>query len=139
MPRGGRRTPTPGREYANRRDLNQPAKNAALKLVAPATPQEPFGSRAQREQQQAALPMGAPAAPPAGGGAPSPFTQLVPLDAPTQRPDEPVTAGSPSGAGPGPATPPPAQTTQQLVVQLAEANPSPELAQLLDYVTTGRG
>lgn len=28
--------------------------------------------------------------------------QVVPLDAPTQRPDEPVTAGSPSGPGVGP-------------------------------------
>jgi hypothetical protein len=27
---------------------------------------------------------------------------VVPLDAPTQRPDEPLTAGLPVGAGPGP-------------------------------------
>jgi len=28
--------------------------------------------------------------------------QITPLDAPTERPDEPVTAGAPSGPGPGP-------------------------------------
>lgn len=29
--------------------------------------------------------------------------QVVPLDAPSQRPDEPVTAGAAGGLGPGPA------------------------------------
>jgi len=29
--------------------------------------------------------------------------QVTPLFAPTQRPDEPITAGAPFGAGPGPA------------------------------------
>lgn len=28
--------------------------------------------------------------------------KITPLDAPTERPDEPVTAGAPSGPGPGP-------------------------------------
>ena len=40
-----------------------------------------------------------PAPTPAGGGLPS----VTPLDAPTQNPDEPVTAGAPLGAGIGPA------------------------------------
>lgn len=31
-----------------------------------------------------------------------PRAAIVPLSAPTQRPDEPVTAGSPMGPGPGP-------------------------------------
>lgn len=35
-------------------------------------------------------------------GAPDPRGGLVPLDAPTQRPDEPLTAGNPLGPGPGP-------------------------------------
>lgn len=34
--------------------------------------------------------------------APDPRASLVPLSAPTQRPDEPVTAGNPLGAGVGP-------------------------------------
>lgn len=43
-------------------------------------------------------------APTGGAGAPA-FTlpgQVVGLDAPTQRPGEPLTAGLPHGAGPGP-------------------------------------
>jgi hypothetical protein len=42
---------------------------------------------------------GAPA-PSAGGGLPFNFPQAIPLDAPTQRPDEPITAGMPFGEGP---------------------------------------
>lgn len=33
--------------------------------------------------------------------APSPLSRITPLNAPTARPDEPVTAGVPSGPGPG--------------------------------------
>lgn len=36
-------------------------------------------------------------------GAPTPAPSAIPLGAPTQRPDEPVTAGSSMGAGVGPA------------------------------------
>lgn len=32
----------------------------------------------------------------------SPMPQVTPLSAPTQRPEEPVTAGAPAGPGPGP-------------------------------------
>lgn len=33
----------------------------------------------------------------------NPFAGVTPLTEPTQRPDEPITAGSPSGPGPGPS------------------------------------
>lgn len=46
-------------------------------------------------QEMASIQGGAPLA---GGGGPAP----TPLDAPTARPDEPVTAGAALGAGPGP-------------------------------------
>lgn len=61
---------------------------------------EPYGQNNFREIQSGA-PMGTPPAPAgmSGGGAAQP---LVPLDAPTQRPDEPVTAGAALGPGVGP-------------------------------------
>lgn len=48
-----------------------------------------------------APPSGGSMSPPAGGGQPAP-PQLTPIGAPTQRPGEPVTHGSPLGPGAGP-------------------------------------
>ena len=64
---------------------------------------------------------------------------VTPLSAPTQRPNEPVTAGSPLGAGPGPEalgihpaqTIPTGQSAKSLVQTLAShPDASPELQQL---------
>ena len=75
MARGGERLGRPGAAYSNRTDLAQnPIKTAPA--PAPALRSDPTG---------------APAGP-----------SLMPLDAPTQRPNEPVTAGAPVGPGPGP-------------------------------------
>lgn len=99
--RGGRRTGTPGKNYAQRGDLNQ---NRTLPVSAPSG--LGYGERKALEDQQRAMP--APAATPVGsvpptaaltsGRAPLPpgfFTET------TQRPDEPLTAGINLGAGPG--------------------------------------
>jgi hypothetical protein len=59
--------------------------------------------QAFRDAEQAA-PMaaqGPPSAPAPAGGASRPV-DVVPFDAPTQHPDEPVTSGNPMGAGVGP-------------------------------------
>jgi hypothetical protein len=107
MPRGGRRTGTPGKAYSNRSDLNVPAQAASG---------QQYGMRGQQMAAQRALPVarpatdavpsgGSPAAGgPAGAGTPAgPLPgSLTPLDAPTQRPGEPVTTGLPVGAGAGP-------------------------------------
>jgi hypothetical protein len=76
-----------------------------------------YGERAEQVAAQRAIPLaraeGFQPAPSGGGGggggAPSGSSmtgplpgQVVPLDAPSQRPDEPVTAGMAMGAGPGP-------------------------------------
>jgi hypothetical protein len=66
-------------------------------------PDARYGEQADYQEIQAGARMGAPAAAtqtPAAGVDPS---GLVPLDAPTGRPDEPVTAGAPLGPGVGPA------------------------------------
>ena len=79
--RGGKRQGTPGKGYTNRTDLTsnydqQKASPAAGGITAPAD----------------AAPMQLPVYP----------DQTPNLLDPTQRPQEPITAGLPTGAGPGP-------------------------------------
>ena len=115
MPRGGSRAGAPGSAYPNRSDLN-----ANRSLPVRTVPGQTYGAAEQQQNAQRLVPMGAPplglplagggpgapggGAAPAGGAPPS-FLQpgsLTPLDAPSQRPDEPVTHGASLGAGPGP-------------------------------------
>lgn len=101
MPRGGRRRGRPGASYAQRTDLNAGPRT----LPVQAAPSQGYGERVAQERAQQAVPMApAPGPPPvAAGAAPAGPIALPPaLDAPTGRPDEPVTAGSPTGPGPGP-------------------------------------
>ena len=84
MPRGGRRQGQAGKAYANRTDLLQNRDNgasAAAGGIVASAPQQPQ----QAPQQASAYPEDSPNL----------------LD-PTNRPDEPVTHGLPSGAGAGP-------------------------------------
>ena len=92
MPRGGRRTGQQGRAYPNRSDLNaQPVRTV---------PNQTYGQAGQQaaSQQVIPLPQQQPFQSRLGNAAPSP----PPLDAPTQRPQEPLTAGANFGPGPGP-------------------------------------
>lgn len=105
MPRGGARRGTPGTTYANRTDLN-------TSLPKTAAPGQTYGSGAAQMRAQTAMPMGAqpppaPAGPPAPPGQPPVQPgQFGPLDRPTDRPGEPLTAGAPIGPGPNsPALP----------------------------------
>ena len=109
MPRGGRRQGAPGQSYGQRSDLNAP------KIMS--VPGQTYGKQAEQVAAQRAIPMGPPPSasmpPPAapapgaaapGAGAPPPMPMpggLTPLDAPSERPDEPVTAGMAMGAGAG--------------------------------------
>lgn len=80
-------------------------------------PGQQYGQRIAQERAQQAVPLAgatspgpaaapSPSAPPPSGGMPTllsgpPPGLLTPLDAPTQRPDEPITAGMDVGPGPG--------------------------------------
>jgi hypothetical protein len=100
---GGQRQPTAGKSYTNRRDLqSQPAQVSTGQAYGEAT--------AQREALRVVPMAGAPALPapagpsPGGGGgvpgpAPGGFGDFA---RPTERPDEPLTAGADGGLGPGP-------------------------------------
>lgn len=111
----------------------------------------PYGDRQQLEQAQQAVPLpnGPPQQPdvhPVLAGA----QQMQPpagsmLAGPTTAPNEPLTAGIPLGAGPGPEALPglgaPARydTVNQLLTQLAASpDASPEVTRLAAYVQTGR-
>lgn len=64
-------------------------------LPATAATGQTYGERGAQIAAQRAVPMGVP-------GTPLPPGSHGPLDRPTERPDEPLTAGIPSGPGPGP-------------------------------------
>lgn len=91
MARGGPRQGTPGKSYDNRTDL--------LGNYGQSKP----GASPASGGAAAPAPAGAPAAQPPEAVHPD---TILPLDAPTQRPNEPVTAGLPFGPGAGPPAPP---------------------------------
>lgn len=121
MPSGGYRKPEkpaavsgPGR-FAKRTD-GQPGSQPVRNLTG-----GPYGEGQEMAELQSSAPMsdtqGTPA--PSGGG--SPLPPVTPLGAPSERPDEPVTAGAPVGEGPG-------------LEALGMGDPKPEMAALKKYL-----
>jgi hypothetical protein len=87
-----------------------------------------YGGRKDFEDIQGGAPM---AAAPSGPALPPP----TPLFAPTERPDEPVTAGAPVGPGPGPAAPPVHnKSVSARFYELAAKDESGELTRMADIL-----
>lgn len=148
---GGTRAGAPGALYANRTDLN-----ANKNLPARVATNQTYGKAQQQLQAQRTVPMApgpgiltrpgtvqASPAPPSGTmpGVPSPAPGMAPgamgpLNRPTERPGEPVTAGINQGAGPGTEALPPglmqgnANRLSDTLSSLARSSGSPALAQL---------
>jgi len=112
-----------------------PAMMAARGQVAKG---QTYGKRKQQEDAMRAVPMA-----PSPTGTAQPVRRPTPnaagsLTAPTARPMEPITAGAPFGAGPGPEAMglPMMQPTEDVAVselrQILMSYPSDELADLLD-------
>jgi len=76
--------------YPQRTDLN---------MAPTAVPGQTYGEAGAQIAAQRAVPMGAPATPAAPTAPTSTPGQYGPLDRPTERPNEPVTAGAPFGPG----------------------------------------
>lgn len=76
--------------YPQRTDLN---------MAPSAVPGQTYGEAGAQMAAQRAVPMGAPAAPAAPKAPTVAPGQYGPLDRPTERPNEPVTAGAPFGPG----------------------------------------
>lgn len=144
MPRGGRRSGQVGKPYPNRRDLRS--------TQAPKAAQgQPYGEAKAQVDAQKAIPLSRIPAP--QGVRPGPSTAAVagmvgggnisvpPLNAPSARPNEPITAGLPTGPGPGPeALNLPVQSSeddQMLAVLRAfhQAYPNSDIARLISEVT----
>lgn len=89
--RGGPRQGTPGKGYSNRTDMISNYDQAAASPAA-----------------------GGIEAPPVQGPPPITPDDIPGIDAPTERPDEPITAGLPIGPGPGPQRDNRATETQAL-------------------------
>lgn len=138
---GGERSGTPGRAYSNRSDLN------TRRLPVQTGRGQPYGTAAAQTRSQRAVPMAAPQpprmAPPEAqaAGAPSALAprSAIPLDAPTARPDEPVTSGLPIGPGAGPESlfMPPDPTALQLRA-LYGLFPNDDLLGLIEELEQGR-
>lgn len=115
----------------NRTDLNTELANTS---VGTGDDRE-WGARQADEQAQEAVPMAGPRQPPTLPGA------MGPLNRPTEMPDQPITAGLPSGPGPGPEALLLADgavmkrrqyRARQYAEQLARLTGSPELKRILD-------
>lgn len=141
MPRGGRRAGTPGKSYGNRTDLNT---NRTLPVRT--APGQAYGVAGQQAEAQRAIPLRPqpPAGPPpstdAMPGPAGPSSPVVPLDAPTARPNEPLTAGV--NIGPGPGAPPMSQPAPDPLIEELRAVylafPNEDLRELLEDYDTGR-
>lgn len=128
MARGGKRKGRPGAGYGNRTDLvAQPVKTG---------PSQQYGQAAAQQRAQQAIPLPQQAPPP----------MPVDLFAPTQRPDEPVTAGltqrpmaMPASNMPSdPSLPSPMDAerspARQILVDLYKQFPYPELLDLIERI-----
>jgi hypothetical protein len=135
MPRGRRNRPLSG-AYPQRTDL---AQRRAQPVRAPTG--LPYGDRKALEDAQRALPL-----PDISSEAPAPQTLPVPppgvlgpLDRPTERPNEPLTAGLSIGEGPGPEAvrygPGPSEDDIILgrLLALHRMYPSSDLAELISW------
>jgi hypothetical protein len=159
MPRGGRRNGKPGKAYGSRTDLNDLKSQQYGDGVrrAESLAAVPVRNKAQIEaRERSATPVGgitfddgrvdttgvsfAPgvrSAPHQAAPGPDPGTLGGLLD-PTARPDEPLTAGNPLGAGPGPEVMNQASGDQDLDNLRAIFKAHPSLA-LLDLIQEMEG
>lgn len=134
--RGGKRQGTPGMAYSNRSDLAQAPRAAPSKRYGEAQASLD-AQRAVPLPQQPAVTAGA------GGGSTPPPPGPLPGDlgfaAPSSRPAEPITAGLPIGAGPGPSALQPAVDPIVETLRAAyRAFPNAETAALLEAIEGSR-
>jgi hypothetical protein len=81
---------------ANRFDLQNPAQ----KIAKSAAKGQTYGKATEQMASQSAVPMGASPSDVSASRAAKQSAKLTSIGAPTQRPDEPITAGANFGAGP---------------------------------------
>lgn len=122
-------------QYPNRSDLQNPARKVARQAAKGQT----YGKAKQQMDAQRAVPMAAPATPAPQRSVPGQFGKF---NRPTERPDEPGTAGASFGPGPTPTNrvsmPRAFDPVFTELAALYEMFPSEELADMLDsYLREG--
>jgi hypothetical protein len=100
-----------------------------------------YGDRKQLAEQQAAAPMAGRQPVPTGRVQPNTVQQNRPpvttLTAPSQRPTEPLTAGLPFGAGPGPEALGTVRNTNKassVLQKIVNNDPTGQVAELYEYL-----
>ncbi len=131
MPSGGNhppRNPAPasGPGALSRRTDGGPEEQAAARWI----PQDEYGAATELMDIQQSAPMRQ-----------QEVRQATPLNAPTQAPDEPITAGAPFGPGVGPRPEPPEPAPMAprddvslIIIAAYAAHPSPELGALMNML-----
>lgn len=94
-----------------------------------------YGEGQEMMELQSSAPMSeqsspAPQARSGGRAAPSPQQSVTPLFAPSERPDEPITAGAPFGPGPGPQVQIQQSTVASIINRLGVTSESEQLLAL---------
>lgn len=141
--RGGARTGTVGKSYANRSDLN------GAKMPQAHYTGQAYGVATQQQQAQAAVPVGSPSVATAPVDPQSAASQwadsvstahLPGLMDPTARPQEPLTAGLSQGPGAGPDSLPIAgdQDAIMKLRALYQQTGYPHLARLITAYEMGK-
>lgn len=130
--RGGKRSGQPGKAYGQRADLNQAPR------VASGGKDYGEVGEAEARQQAVPLPRQQPVPTPAQAQAAAAPNTPPPLTAPSTMPGQPVTAGLPIGAGPGPSalamdTTSTLPEVEQLLA-IYRAHPTVELARLIERI-----
>lgn len=146
MARGGRRNGQVGKAYGNRKDL-QGAPRVATPSIPKVAPSGQYGEGARLQAAQSAVPMGAPNAPTAESPQSRPMPGMAAGAAgdylrPTERPDQPLTAGIPSGPGVGPSPAAPLRPGEDVLPQLQAyyaAYPSEGLREMIEDIMGGNG
>lgn len=98
----------------------------------------PYGQGQEMMTQQMSAPMAGPnqaeAPSPLGASMPS----VTPLTAPTERPDEPLTAGMDFGAGPGSEALnlPRDRSLSEILASMIDIDPTGDVQELYDYVAS---
>jgi len=122
----------PGK-FAKRTDGTAFDKNATRQPIRE-MPSQAYGDATDLNAIQGSAPMSATPS------MPTAMRRPVPLSAPTERPQEPITAGAPFGAGVGsemlPIPPVMEDQVAQTILSLASIYPDPDLARLVDRLRT---
>jgi len=98
----------------------------------------PYGQGQETMTQQQSAPMAGPNQAEASSPLDAMMAPVTPLTAPTERPNEPLTAGMDFGAGPGSEALnlPRERSLSEILASMIDIDPTGDVQELYDYVTS---